>query len=257
MFFGADGEGRAAVGSIEVGRKVDEIRNGDASIVVQITLLPGRAGGIEVTGKIDEVRLLLVSLEGLPNTRARCDGFIKGFCAAFQGPVRQWRVDGQGSFRVALRVSLDAFSAHPDINAIFGVNDHSVLAAIEASERCGVADVDAFSVGGEGGLLFQTLAARGKLRACAALFPEIVGIRAIEALATALQGGEMPKEISTPHVVITPDTLSRYYRQTKSGWALVPEAESSILHPRGAPNIVRSVGLHRSIGFVPHYPAHD
>ena len=217
----------------------------------------GRVAGKLLAGKIKEARLLLVSLEGLPNTRARCDGFIKGFSASFKGRVRQWRIDGQGSFRVALRASLDAFSAHPDINLIFGVNDHSVLAAIEASDRRGIADVSAFSVGGEGSLLFQTLAARGKLLACAALFPEIVGIRAIETLAKALQGGEMPKEVSTPHVVITPETLGNYYRQTSSGWVLAPEAEASILKPESRPSLVRSIGPRRSIGFVPHYPAHD
>jgi len=58
----------------------------------------GRVAGKLLTGKIKEVRLLLVSLEGLPNTRARCDGFIKGFGASFKGRLRQWRIDGAGSF---------------------------------------------------------------------------------------------------------------------------------------------------------------
>jgi DeoR/GlpR family transcriptional regulator of sugar metabolism len=217
----------------------------------------GRVAGNLLNGKIKDARLLLISLEHLPNTRARCDGFIKGFSASFNGPVRQWRIDGQGSFRVALRASLDAFSAHPDINVIFGVNDHSVLAGIEASDRCGVSDVSAFSVGGEGALLFETLAARGKLLACAALFPEIVGIRAIETLVWAVQGGEMPKEVATPHGVITPDTLGKFYRQTSSGWVLTPEAEASILRSEPRPSLVRAIGPPRSIGFVPHYPAHD
>src|SRR5882724_4044720 len=39
----------------------------------------GRVAGCLLAGRIDEARLLLVSLESLPNTRARCDGFIKGF----------------------------------------------------------------------------------------------------------------------------------------------------------------------------------
>jgi DeoR/GlpR family transcriptional regulator of sugar metabolism len=217
----------------------------------------GRMAGNLLNGKIAGARVLLISLEHLPNTRARCDGYIKGFGECFQGSVRQWRIDGQGSFRVALRASIDAFSAHPDINVIFGVNDHSVLAGIEASDRCGVAGVSAFSVGVEGALLLQTLAGRGKLLACAALFPEIVGIRAIETLVCALQGGEMPKEVATPHRVITPDTLERYYRQTPSGWVLAPEAEAAILGSEARPSLVRSIGPRRSIGFVPHYPAHD
>ncbi len=217
----------------------------------------GRAAGRMMAGAIAEARLLLVSLETLPNTRARCDGFIKGFGETFSGVVRPWRVDGQGSFRIALRASLDAFAAYPDINVIFGVNDHSVLAAIEASDRAGVADVSAFSVGGEGGALFDALASRGKLKAASALFPEIVGIRAVETLASALHGGAMPEEVRTPHVVVTPDTLDRYYRKAGAGWGLAPEAEASILGGAERPAFVRSVGPRRAIGFVPHYPAHD
>ena len=40
-------------------------------------------------------KILLVSLEALPNTRARCDGFLNGFSDAFAGSVRHWRVDGR------------------------------------------------------------------------------------------------------------------------------------------------------------------
>jgi len=217
----------------------------------------GRAAGRMMTGAVAEARVLLVSLETLPNTRARCDGFIKGFGETFRGLVRPWRVDGQGSFRIALRASLDAFAAYPDINVIFGVNDHSVLAAIEASDRAGVAEVSAFSVGGEGGALFDALASRGKLKATCALFPEIVGIRAVETLASALHGSAMPDEIRTPHVVVTPDTLDPYYRKSGAGWGLAPEAEASILGATERPAFVRSVGPRRAIGFVPHYPAHD
>ncbi|ODT32481.1 MAG: hypothetical protein ABS35_01620 [Kaistia sp. SCN 65-12] len=140
---------------------------------------------------------------------------------------------------------------------IFGVNDHSVLAAIEASDKAGAGDVSAFSVGGEGGALFDALAARGKLKATAALFPEIVGIRAVETLAAALHGSEMPDEIRTPHVVVTPETLDRYYRKAGTGWVLAPEAEAAILGQAARPAFIRSVGPQRAIGFVPHYPAHD
>jgi len=115
----------------------------------------------------------------------------------------------------------------------------------------------AFSVGGEGSLLFQDPCSTRQAARLRGPLPEIVGIRAIETLAKALQGGEMPKEVSTPHLVITPDTLGNYYRQTSSGWVLAPEAEASILNPESRPSLVRSIGPRRSIGFVPHYPAHD
>src|SRR5579883_1328892 len=137
----------------------------------------GRLAGAELNGRIKSAKILVVSLEALPNTRLRSDAFLEGFREAFKGEVRHWRVDGRGAFKSALRASLDALQAHPDINVLFGVNDHSILAALEASERLGRDRVHAFSVGGEGAALFEVLSAGGKLRACAALFPEFVGAR--------------------------------------------------------------------------------
>lgn len=132
----------------------------------------GRMAGEWLKGRVDAARILLISLESLPNTRARCDGFLEGFRSSFAGSVRHWRVDGRGIFKTALRASLDALQAHPDINIIFGVNDHSILAGIEASDRLGLAEVYGFSVGGEGSALFDALTSGGKLVACAALFPK-------------------------------------------------------------------------------------
>lgn len=214
----------------------------------------GHCAARALAGKIDEARILLVSLERLPNTRSRCDGFLKGFSESFKGPIHTWRVDGRGRFRVALSAALDAFTVHPDINVVFGVNDHSVLAALEASDRCGVEAVHGFCVGGEGGQLFDLLKSNRKLHACAALFPEIVGILSVDFLASALGGQPLPAEIRTPRVILTAENLSHYYRREPEGWMLQPQAEASLLpaRPEAAP-----ARPPRAIGFVPHYPAHD
>jgi DeoR/GlpR family transcriptional regulator of sugar metabolism/ABC-type sugar transport system substrate-binding protein len=214
----------------------------------------GHRAGRHLAERVSSVQALLVSLERLPNTRSRCDGFIKGLAETFKGPIRSWRVDGRGSFRIARAAALDAFAAHPDINVAFGVNDHSILAALEASDSLGIDDVAGFSVGGEGSGLFDALAKGGKMRCCAALFPEIVGIRAVDVLAAALDGEAMPASLSTPHAMLTPATLAEYYQRDTEGWHLVPDARARLLpepppspHPTGR----------RVIGFVPHYPAHD
>jgi DeoR/GlpR family transcriptional regulator of sugar metabolism len=215
--------------------------------------LGNRAGRL-LSGRLTTARILLVSLERLPNTRSRCDGFLKGFSETFKGPVESWRVDGRGRFRDAFNVSMDAFAVHPGINVAFGVNDHSILAALEASDRRGLGDINGFSIGGEGGALFDVLRSGRKLLACAALFPEIVGIQSIEALAGALSGDALPDAIHTPHAVLTPDNLGQYYQRRTDGWALLPEAEAQLLK---APLAERKNGPSRVIGFVPHYPAHD
>jgi DeoR/GlpR family transcriptional regulator of sugar metabolism/ABC-type sugar transport system substrate-binding protein len=220
--------------------------------------LGNRAGRL-LSGTMKAARILLVSLERLPNTRSRCDGFLKGFAETFKGPVESWRVDGRGRYRDAFNVSLDAFAVHPGINVAFGVNDHSILAALEASDRSSVADINGFSVGGEGGTLFDVLRSGGKLKACAALFPEIVGTLAIDFLAKALSGETLPERIPTPHAVLTPDNLSDYYQRRTDGWALKPEAEAELLKapPLQRPALAPNAGPPRVIGFVPHYPAHD
>lgn len=214
----------------------------------------GNRAGRALAGEIKAARILLVSLDRLPNTRSRCDGFIKGFAETFKGPIDSWRVDGRGRFRVALSACLDAFTVHPDINVAFGVNDHSILAALEASDRRGIDAVHGFGVGGEGGLLFEVLQSGRKLRACAALFPEIVGALSIDVLANALSGEPMPEEVRTPHVVLTPETLNRYYRREQGFWTLLPEAQAELFPASSTPP---PAGPPRIIGFVPHYPAHD
>jgi DeoR/GlpR family transcriptional regulator of sugar metabolism len=217
----------------------------------------GIAAARELAGSIGSARILMVSLEALPNTRARCDGFLAGFTEAFDGAVRHWRVDGRGIFRSALRASLDALQAHPDINVLFGVNDHSILAALEAAERLGLDAVSGFSVGGEGGALFDALVAGGRLSACCALFPELVGQRAVDVLAEALNGGAMPAEVKTPHAILTRANLADYYRRGPAGWSFAPAARLTAL---AAPVPARPASRDRRrprIGFVPHYPAHD
>jgi DeoR/GlpR family transcriptional regulator of sugar metabolism len=214
----------------------------------------GHRAGRALAGRIAAARVLLVSLDRLPNTRSRCDGFIKGFRETFGSPVESWRVDGRGRFSAALSACLDAFAVHPDINVAFGVNDHSILAALEASDRRGIEAVHGFGVGGEGGSLFDVLQAGNKLHACAALFPEIVGLLAIDFLAKALAGEAMPAEIRTPHAILTPQNIARFYRREPNGWSLNPEAESDLI---SAPPAVLVDGRRRTIGFVPHYPAHD
>lgn len=217
----------------------------------------GNRAGRMLSGAIQAARILLVSLERLPNTRSRCDGFLKGFAETFKGPVESWRVDGRGRFRDAFNVSLDAFTVHPGINVAFGVNDHSILAALEASDRSSVGELNGFSVGGEGGTLFDTLRGGRKLRACAALFPEIVGTLAVDFLAGALSGEALPDRIATPHAVLTPDNLGQFYQRRTDGWALKPEAEAELLKASRLDRPASAGGPPRVIGFVPHYPAHD
>ncbi|MDR3473469.1 MAG: DeoR family transcriptional regulator [Devosia sp.] len=215
----------------------------------------GLAAGRQLADKLQRARLLLVSLESQANTRARADAFLAGFITAFPGAVEHWRINGEGSFRTSLQASRDAFDTIPGINVVFGVNDHSVLAALEAADQIG-AHPYGFSVGGEGSRLFEMLASRRKLYACAALFPEIVGMRGIDVLADAFAGAPLPVEIRTPHAIVTADNLPDYYRLDGDNYVLSEQAPARLGLPTALAGKRHQATPH-VIGFMPHYPAHD
>ena len=214
----------------------------------------GACAGSLLNSRTGAVDLLLVSSEMLANTRARCDGFLCGFTDIFRGKVRHWRIDGQGIYRQAKRVAREAFAAHPTINVVFGVNDHSILALLDTASECG-ADVSAFSIGGEGSGLFNTMMEDPRLCACAALFPELVGIKCIDTVAAILEGQPPIGPVTVPYAILARDNLLDYYSQEEGDWKLRSNIRDELAPELSTP--VERVHERHRIGFVPHFPAHD
>ncbi|MEM8822781.1 MAG: substrate-binding domain-containing protein [Pseudomonadota bacterium] len=197
--------------------------------------------------------VLMICQMDLPNTRARSDGFEAGFTAAHGGSVEFIRVNGQGSYRQSLRVTLDALRTRDDISVVFGVNDHSALAGIDAAEQVGVT-VSIYAAGGENPDFVGRLAERGPLCAVAAFFPGVVGTMAIDVMARAAETGTLPESLITPYVIIDPENLADYYHQTATGgWALMEHRQAALVGPASP----HPIGRRYQIGFMPHYPAHD
>lgn len=213
----------------------------------------GALAGQQHAARSASAEVLLVALEALPNTRERVDGFIAGFTAAFPGAILAHRVDGRGIFKEAIRQTADAFRAHPGIDVVFGVNDHTILGALDVAHRLGT-PVVGYSVGGEGSALFDELARNGALQATLALFPEVVGRLAVDTICRRFAGEEVGDAVSTPAEILTAATLGDFYRQDGEQWRLRPEVLARMCDGRlysGA-----SVAG-RSIGFMLHYPSHD
>lgn len=199
------------------------------------------------------VSMLVIGVAELPNTRERVAGFEAGLAEAGVRPTAIHRVNGQGSYRIGLRVAHDAFAADEAINLVFAVNDHAAIAGIEAAERLN-RRVAVYSMGGESAAFMARLAEAGPLRAVGALFPEVVGRLGIDMAVLGILGQTLSDTI-TPHAIITPRTLADYFEDGPEGWRLkedVLERLSSIRLGFNA-KLLRS----RRIGFLPHYPAHD
>jgi len=211
------------------------------------------AGGI-LKQSVKNIDLLMVSSEMLANTRSRCDGFLRGITETFKGRLRHWRVDGQGVYKQAKQVAREAFSARKTINVVFGVNDHSILALLDVAREYGV-EISAFSIGGEGASLFKAIMDDNRLIACAALFPELVGLKAIDAIAAALKDRTYNEAVTVPHAIINRENLFHYYSECNNEWVLQSSARHE-LAPELEAN-VEPTKTKRSIGFVPHFPSHD
>jgi DeoR/GlpR family transcriptional regulator of sugar metabolism len=210
----------------------------------------GALAGRHAEGR-ERIRLLMIGLPDLENTRARAEGFRDGVRSTFRGSLDVTSINCQGSYRVALRVATDAFASDDPFDMIFAVNDHSAIAGLEAAAKRG-AHVALYATGGENPNFVAQVASSGPLRAIAAFFPEVVGTCAIDRLAAALAEGRAPARSTTPHAVITADNLRAFFVEGPQGWRLRDDRRAEMV---GAPP-ARPARRAR-IGFMPHFPAHD
>jgi DeoR/GlpR family transcriptional regulator of sugar metabolism/ABC-type sugar transport system substrate-binding protein len=219
------------------------------------TALGGLAAAEAMTGADPQAEavLLMIGHYELTNTTERCAGFEAGFRAAYPGPVRVLKVNGRAAYKTSLRAASDALQANPDVRIIFGVNDHSALAGRDAAAAQG-REVAIYAAGGERPDFVAEVASGGPIRAVAAYFPEVVGIRGIDALAGALAGGGLPEACITPHAIITAATLADHYARGPRGWALKPSVRDAMVPPAPPMPLRR---LRRRVGFLPQFPAHD
>ena len=170
-----------------------------------------------------------------PNTEARSRGFEDGLRELPAGQRTILRVDGQGLRETARQITADALSVHPDVNVIFGVNDDSLLGALDACRALGVDEnklVLAF-FGLEGNRSRELLEKGKSFTLAVAMFPELVGRICVDAAVCAYHKCALPERIITPFAIVTPDTLGRYYqRDPRTGdwtlnWALVEQLASA------------------------------
>lgn len=213
----------------------------------------GRFAGEQQAAILQRAELLLVALGGGGNTRDRVEGFRTGFRETFSGDIVVHEIDGRGLLKEVVRQASDSFSAHPGINVVFGLNDHTILGTLDVAERLGL-EVSGYSVGGEGSGLFDELARGKALKAVSAFFPDVVGRLAVDTACKAFAGDRSNGEVLTPAEIITAGTLPTYYEHEDGQWRLKPE----VLERMCAPHLYHGPRVEgRRIGFMLHYPSHD
>ena len=210
----------------------------------------GRIGAEQVKS-VSKLRVLIVGHPELSNTRERVDGFIQGLNDVLGDDVEIVTVNGQGTYKVALRVALDAIASSEAFHVGFGVNDHSAIAIAEAAERTDQT-ISVYATGGENADFVGRLANRRRIRAIAAFFPELVGEQAIDILSGALTGQPMPEAVTTSYAILDPESLKDFYELAEDGWQLRKDRRRPLPEKSRSSN-----SQHFRIGFMPHFPAHD
>ncbi len=217
----------------------------------------GQRAGRDAIG--DTATVLHVCVNDLANSQERSNGFDAGFRDTFAGEVSVVRVNGQGHFRVARRVATDALRTRSNITIGFGVNDHSAIALIEAAEREG-RDLGVYAVGGEDPRFVSRLTEDSPLRAVAALFPELVGVAAVDAAIEMIQSpNETFAPIITPHRIVAADNFDAFYQATTLADGTTSVRLRNDVLGTDAPSISGPPTLPKNtrIAFVPHYPSHE
>jgi len=170
-----------------------------------------------------EGRVLALDLSyRLANTQARSKGFIEGLKDALPEAEVALSINAQSQYKTAYDLTTDALAVHHDTNVIFAINDTTAWGAIQA---CKDLDLDPDSIlvvtfGLEGDTLKDALMTGTYCKVGLAMFPEIVGRVCVEAAIAAYDGVSLDQQLFTPYVILTPETLSRFYVHNDADWQI-------------------------------------
>jgi ribose transport system substrate-binding protein len=167
--------------------------------------------------------LLRVLDVGLPTLRPcllRSEGFLDGLRGVCGSVDVVGRVNGHGSAGVAHREALRAFDQTRAIDVIFAMDDETGQGARQAWLDTGGRedDITVASFGLAGDQDKERLMRRGALKVCAAMFPEYVAVKCVDAVMRLAADTPVPLRDVTPTLPVTADDLSTYYRRHDGAW---------------------------------------
>ncbi len=198
----------------------------------------------------------------LSNTQARSEGFIAGLKEILPLAQVVLSINAQSRYETAYQLTLDALTVHPNINVIFAINDATAWGAINACCDLG-RDPDSvlvFTIGLEGNTLKNALLDNKYCKAAATMFPEIVGPVCVEAAIMAYNHQSLPRQLLTPHVLVTRETLLELYDRTETSWEIkwdVVSRRLSIPLDISRTTRISKESYPRRLGFIVPFGGHE
>lgn len=136
---------------------------------------------------------------------------VKGFeeeIARYEGISVVAKLSGRGVKDQAFRTAEDILQAHPDVTAIFGINDDSALGALAAVEKAGKAGKVKI-IGFDAVPEAREAIMAGKIYADVIQKPKEIGRQTIEAIKTYVSGGVVAAQILIPCALFTQDDATQ------------------------------------------------
>ncbi len=106
-------------------------------------------------------------------------------------------LNGQGAREAGFTAARDAIESHPDLSAIFAINDPSALGARSALEAAGKAD-QVKIIGFDGAMEGKQAILKGQIVCDPIQFPDRMGRTTIEMITKYFEGDDVPAEVLIP-----------------------------------------------------------
>ncbi len=107
------------------------------------------------------------------------------------------KLAGYGARDKSFAVAQDLLQAHPELNAIFAINDPSALGTLAAVEKAGQTS-SVRIIGFDGQPEARQSVKDGKLYATVMQYPKLIGEKAIQTIGRYMAGDEVEKQILIP-----------------------------------------------------------
>lgn len=160
----------------------------------------------------------IVGQVGIPEVDKREQGFMAGLRTVFpQAELRQ-KVNGYGVRDRALKAAEDLLQAHPDVNIIFGINDDSALAILDALKERNARDVLVAGIGGSEPVIRELVKPESMFKIVVANPPKDMADFSYQLLANAITGQTEFQLIEVPFVLIDPEQATEWLETQFPAW---------------------------------------
>jgi ribose transport system substrate-binding protein len=178
------------------------------------------------------LRILDVGLPSLRPCLLRSEGFVEGVRSIQPEAVVTASINGEATPDIAREVTLRTLKEEGDVDVIFAMDDETGQGAFQGYLDAGF-DADTVVVAGfglAGEHEKEWLLKREALKVSAAMFPEYVGLRCLDAVIDLCNGRTVPTHDVIPTVPMTADMLEKFYPKKDGVWT--PDFEAIAALPK-------------------------